>query len=84
MRELKRYQVGWWLVRAIDAYRKFLSPALGNRCRYQPTCSAYTREAILQHGSMRGVGLGLRRIARCHPFAAGGFDPVPERDRTAA
>jgi putative membrane protein insertion efficiency factor len=61
----------------IKAYRVVLSPLLGNHCRFYPTCSAYTSEAIEKYGVLRGCGLGVRRLLRCHPFHAGGIDPVP-------
>jgi putative membrane protein insertion efficiency factor len=61
----------------IRAYQLTVSPLLGNRCRYYPTCSAYAHEAISKYGFFRGTSLGLRRLLRCHPFHAGGVDPVP-------
>lgn len=61
----------------IKLYQLTLSPLLGTRCRYHPTCSAYTQEAITKHGLFRGAFLGLRRLSRCHPFHEGGIDPVP-------
>ena len=61
----------------IRLYQLTLSPLLGTRCRFHPTCSVYTQEAIVKHGFIRGVGLGTRRLLRCHPFHAGGIDPVP-------
>lgn len=64
-------------VGAIRWYQRTLSPLLGARCRYQPTCSQYTLEAIERFGVLKGVGLGLVRIARCMPWASGGFDPIP-------
>nr|WP_184947637.1 MULTISPECIES: membrane protein insertion efficiency factor YidD [Salinisphaera] len=63
-------------------YRYTLSPLLGPRCRYVPSCSAYALEALERHGPIRGGWLALRRIVRCHPLREGGFDPVPpERER---
>jgi hypothetical protein len=62
----------------IRLYRLLLSPLLGPRCRFHPTCSAYAIEAIERHGALRGSALAARRIARCHPLNEGGFDPVPE------
>ena len=58
-------------------YKFVLSPLLPAACRYQPTCSDYAREAVERHGALRGTILAARRLARCHPFREGGFDPVP-------
>ena len=58
-------------------YKGAISPLLPRACRYEPTCSVYAREAIERHGFSRGAVLALRRLARCHPFRPGGFDPVP-------
>lgn len=60
----------------IDAYRLALSPLLPPACRFEPSCSLYAREALSRHGA-RGILLALSRISRCHPFRAGGYDPVP-------
>jgi len=65
------------LLALIRAYRYLLSPWWGGSCRFTPSCSTYAMEAIERHGSFRGGWLALRRIARCHPWCAGGFDPVP-------
>jgi putative membrane protein insertion efficiency factor len=58
-------------------YKRFLSPLLPPMCRFAPTCSEFMMQAIEKHGFLRGVWLGLRRLARCHPFNPGGWDPVP-------
>jgi putative membrane protein insertion efficiency factor len=65
-----------WLLRA---YQLLLSPMLGQNCRFYPTCSNYSIEAIRTHGAARGSLLALRRVCKCHPLNDGGFDPVPPR-----
>ena len=65
------------LIVAVRGYQLVLSPIFGGACRYYPSCSVYAVEALERHGSLRGGWLALRRIARCHPFRPGGFDPVP-------
>jgi uncharacterized protein len=65
------------LLGAIRAYRLLLSPWWGGQCRFTPTCSEYAADAVERHGALHGSWLALRRLARCHPWCAGGFDPVP-------
>lgn len=65
------------LIGLIKTYRATISPIYGQVCRYHPSCSAYALEAVRQHGGMRGTVLTVRRLGRCHPWAAGGYDPVP-------
>ena len=65
------------LVICIKFYQFFISPLTGRNCRYFPTCSAYTLEAVHKYGCVKGCILAAKRILRCHPFHAGGYDPVP-------
>ena len=71
----------WLLIVLLTGYRRFVSPLLGPRCRFYPSCSAYALEAVQVHGALRGSWLAVRRLSRCHPFHPGGLDPVPGRDR---
>jgi putative membrane protein insertion efficiency factor len=66
------------IVLPIRAYQRLISPLLGPRCRFHPSCSHYAADSILRHGPIRGVYLGVRRILRCHPWSEGGLDEVPE------
>ncbi|MFN0083748.1 MAG: membrane protein insertion efficiency factor YidD [Blastocatellia bacterium] len=63
-------------VAALRVYKRVLSPLLPPSCRFTPTCSEYAAEAISKYGLIKGVGLGVRRLLRCHPFHAGGYDPL--------
>ncbi len=63
----------------VRAYRLLLSPWVGHGCRFQPTCSAYSLEALEKHGAIKGTLLTIRRIGRCHPLGGSGYDPVPEK-----
>jgi putative membrane protein insertion efficiency factor len=65
------------LAALIRAYQRFVSPALPPSCRFHPSCSQYALEAVTRHGALKGSWLAARRLARCHPFHPGGFDPVP-------
>ncbi len=61
----------------IKGYKILISPLLGRNCRFYPTCSEYTHEAIQKHGLIKGLLLGTKRLLKCHPFHSGGVDPVP-------
>jgi len=78
-------RVGRWpqhvLVAAVRGYRLLLKPWLGNACRFEPTCSDYALRALEQHGATMGSALAVGRLLRCHPWCAGGHDPVPEQPR---
>jgi uncharacterized protein len=63
----------------VSAYRRLISPLLPSACRFAPTCSEYARLALIEHGLARGVALAAWRLARCHPFHPGGYDPPPLR-----
>ncbi|HYO87200.1 MAG TPA: membrane protein insertion efficiency factor YidD [Candidatus Limnocylindrales bacterium] len=64
-------------LKAIRFYKRFISPALPSACRFEPTCSVYTYQAIEKYGVFKGGWLGIKRISRCHPLNPGGYDPVP-------
>jgi len=66
----------WALTSALRIYQLCVSPLLPSACRFYPTCSEYMRQAVAKHGVARGVWMGMKRLAKCHPFHAGGFDPV--------
>ena len=72
------------LTAVVVAYRRYVSPALPARCRFYPSCSAYAQEALVKHGALRGTGLAVWRLLRCHPFHPGGYDPVPDPNRRRA
>lgn len=67
------------LIVPVIGYRRFVSPLLPPVCRFAPSCSEYALEALRVHGAVRGLWLAVRRLARCHPFNPGGYDPVPPR-----
>ena len=69
--------LGKIFIGVITLYRLFVSPLLGTNCRFQPSCSAYGIEAITRHGALKGGWLTVRRISKCHPWGASGYDPVP-------
>ncbi len=68
------------LLLILKGYKKLISPMLGNNCRFYPTCSMYTYEAIEKHGAVKGIYLGTKRLLKCNPLFEGGLDPVPEKN----
>jgi uncharacterized protein len=66
-----------FLLGLLAGYRYALSPLLGRHCRFEPSCSAYAGDAVEKYGAFRGVALALKRLSRCHPWCAGGYDPIP-------
>jgi putative membrane protein insertion efficiency factor len=67
----------WLALALIRLYKRFLSPLLPPSCRFEPTCSVYTYQAIEKYGVLKGGWMGMKRISRCHPLNPGGYDPVP-------
>jgi putative membrane protein insertion efficiency factor len=67
------------LIAIIKCYKYFISPLLGSNCRFYPSCSSYSLEALQRHGAIIGSYLTLKRLLKCHPFHQGGIDPVPEK-----
>jgi len=76
-RSLWHRMATWPFLVLVYGYRFTLGPLLGGQCRFHPTCSQYALDAYREHGAVRGSVLTLRRLARCHPFGSGGYDPVP-------
>ncbi|MFT4217802.1 MAG: membrane protein insertion efficiency factor YidD [Micropruina sp.] len=72
------------LIGLLQAYRAVISPLYGSVCKYYPSCSAYALDAVRVHGAWRGGWLGLRRLAHCHPWSLGGYDPVPGTEAARA
>ena len=68
--------IGKFLIKIIEFYQKRISPGMGHRCKYYPSCSEYTKQAIMKYGSIKGIFMGLWRLLRCNPFSKGGYDPV--------
>lgn len=73
----RRSPLAWLLLGLVRAYRLAVSPLLGPRCRFEPSCGAYAEQALRSHGAVRGAWLTLRRLLRCHPWGGTGFDEVP-------
>jgi hypothetical protein len=74
--------MGKILIAIFRGYQRFISPLLGPRCRFYPSCSSYAIEAVERFGPIKGSALAVHRICRCHPLNPGGFDPVPEKQKS--
>jgi putative membrane protein insertion efficiency factor len=74
--------VRYLLIGLLRLYRLLISPLYGQVCRYHPSCSAYALDAVTEYGALRGSAMSARRLLRCHPWAPGGYDPVPPRTPT--
>lgn len=72
--------LAWPLVQLVRLYRLLISPWLGANCRFEPTCSSYTIEALQTYGVLKGTALAAKRIGRCHPWGESGYDPVPRKN----
>ena len=72
----------WLIIQLIRGYRLLLSPWLGNSCRFYPSCSGYAITAVERFGVLRGSAMAVARLLRCHPWHAGGIDPVPEKEHS--
>ena len=70
----------WLILQLIRGYRYLLSPWLGSHCRFYPSCSCYAQTAVERYGALRGTGMALMRLSRCHPWSQGGIDEVPEKE----
>ncbi len=77
MTQISKQMISGLFLTAIRSYQLVLSPILGPSCRFYPSCSEYTSQAIKQYGPLKGSYLGVKRLLRCHPFNPGGFDPLP-------
>lgn len=77
---LVRKFLTWLAIFPIRFYQAVISPLLGANCRHEPTCSNYSIEAIRVWGPIKGIWLGMKRIAKCHPWGTSGYDPVPSKD----
>jgi len=66
----------YFLIKIIEFYKEQISPFLGIHCKYEPTCSEYTKQAIEKYGTLRGIWIGIKRILKCNPFSKGGYDPL--------